>query len=89
MQISLLALAFARCAAGTMRSLDASRAATTIGTQRDAAEFSYPIPTGHRWVMAHGHIGSNVMHCVACRSHARPCRRFCAKLSQLNVWPPT
>ncbi len=50
MQIGLLALAFAHCAAGTMRSLDASRAATAVGTQRDAAEFSYPIPIGHRWV---------------------------------------
>ncbi len=48
LRISALSLALARGAAGTTRSLEASSAAVTTATEREAAEFSYPIPAGHR-----------------------------------------
>ena len=47
-RLSVLIVAFACGVAGTTRSLEASSAAVTTATEREAAEFSYPIPTGHR-----------------------------------------
>ena len=51
--IGMLSVVLARGVAGTTRSLEAASAAVMTATEREPAEFSYPIPTGHRWAAAH------------------------------------